>query len=94
MTLKPEEIHISKLKEFIINLAKLSIGRQVNSWKNVYKVCCKVKTIENELENKKMPLPFSALSLAPKKIVTATGLSKLFPFWINLGRIILAHLVL
>lgn len=39
-------------------------------------------------------LLFSASSLAPKKILTATGLSKMVPFLINLGRIILAHLLL
>lgn len=39
-------------------------------------------------------VPLSALSLAPKKIVTATGLSSPLPFLTSLGRIILAHLVL
>lgn len=37
---------------------------------------------------------FSALSLAPKKTVTATGLSEPSPFLRSLGRIMLAHLVL
>lgn len=41
-----------------------------------------------------MPLPFSALSLAPKKTVTATGLSEPSLFLRSLGRIMLAHLVL
>lgn len=41
-----------------------------------------------------MSLPLSEESLAPKKIVTATGFSISGPFLISLGRIILAHLVL
>lgn len=39
-------------------------------------------------------VPFKALSLAPKKIVTATVLSAAAPPAISLGRISLAHLLL
>lgn len=45
----------------------------------------------NELETL---LPLREESLAPKKMVTTTGFSILLSFLINLGRIILAHLVL
>lgn len=42
----------------------------------------------------KVTVPFKALSLAPKKIVTATVLSAPEFLLISLGRITLAHLVL
>lgn len=78
--------------------------RVISSWRNSRKSLWNVlpsllncKTILREQvtgKKKQATLPFKALSLAPKKMVTATILSALVLSVISLGRINLAHLVL
>lgn len=52
------------------------------------------RTGHRDSKKKQVTVPFKALSLAPKKIVTATVLSAPVLLVISLGRISLAHLVL